>query len=59
MEKDIIKILHKYCSGSIDESGSCYIHSKYFNQLTNEIVKLIERRKRVCRKKTKKYILSQ
>lgn len=42
VKKEIINLLHKFCSGSIDEDGGCYISSIEFENLTEEILKLIK-----------------
>lgn len=32
------RIFHKYCSGSIDEGGKCFITSDRYGELTEELI---------------------
>ena len=42
MNNKILKILHKHCTGSIDEQGDCYLPSMNFGKVAAEIAKLFE-----------------
>lgn len=43
MNKEIENILHKHCSGSIDDDGNCFIPSRNFSDLKKELGLSIEK----------------
>lgn len=44
----IQNVFHRYCSGSINEKGKCFIPSSNYKLLENEILEIIENEMKNC-----------